>query len=73
MNPDKADEPAPDEVGRKLHELANGAEGAGPELRKRAAEAEEILHRMEWEVEQIGSDVRDLEKIEEQMRRNSST
>jgi hypothetical protein len=57
MNPEKTSERLP--------------EDAGPELRKLAAEADDILQKMEDEGEQIESDVEKIEKIEKELRRDS--
>jgi hypothetical protein len=57
MTPETPREPLPD--------------GAGPELRKLAADVDDALHRMDGEVEQIDADVRKLEQIEQEMRRKA--
>jgi hypothetical protein len=58
MNPEKPSERLPDD--------------ASPEVRKLAAEADETLQRMEEEVQQIESDVEKIERIEKEMRSDSS-
>jgi hypothetical protein len=56
MNPEKPSEPFP------------LPEGASPELRKLAAEADDILKRMEDDGEQIEADVQKIEKVEKDLR-----
>jgi hypothetical protein len=54
MNPEKPDESLPHD--------------AGPELRKRTAEVDNTLNRIEDEIKQIESDVKKIEDVEQKMR-----
>jgi hypothetical protein len=69
MNPENPSEPSPDEA-NELHKLQTDPD-ADPDLRELAGEAEASLREMEEDLEQIDSEIRDLEKTEEELRRDS--